>query len=290
MNFLGRFFAGMLFADTTHVERDLVQNYEKVLRSWYHYIDSFPDKERMLLSQSINFSELRNMISIELVDISGEEKSEEDLISDLQEVDHDYKVRKLHRIEETLYHAEKKYEYVYNLVRSIHYRLKNELHLLDKIAANSANYDKLITHLKNEIELERILVDKIKRIDEEQGAGKFDKLFKSLLTGKQVIINIESRKGKLFDAIQNKGSEEPNSVVYKWVDAVLAKVEDAISDAVSNGDIPCSPNADFEFVNSGFFEKMARDTIRSISPAGVSERTIEIFVHNFRETYNERGL
>jgi len=107
MNFLGRFLKGI-----ESVEQDLYDNNKKIIKLWNQYIESFPEKEKLVNSQSAIFpssiylTRLKELINSEMVDISEEEVSEQELIVGLNEIDHDYEIRDLHRLQETLDYAE----------------------------------------------------------------------------------------------------------------------------------------------------------------------------------------
>ena len=132
--------------------------------------------------------QLKKLLELELVDISGEEREESEIISDLEEIEHSKKVKRVHKLEQCLGYAETKYEYVYRLLHQLHAILKTQIHIVLKLQIESKDTEKLISPLKLQLELEIELLNKIEKIE------TFHNLFLALIKGEHIIRTMDERE------------------------------------------------------------------------------------------------
>ena len=191
----------------------------------------------------------------------------------------------------------------------IHSCLRTESHILDKMMSSSSNFKYFYAYLVEEISLEKRIIEKIRHFDEEipglfdrlsaafmkpnpiknallaiRGPEKFNKLFEALLKGEYIIKNLDEKKGAVLEAMRR--SDEKGYLVRKWIDAVFIKIKETeYRDLLEKQHY----YDDFEFINSSKFVDFAGQIIRSISPRA-SDSMIELFVHDFRNAYNRRGI
>jgi len=289
MGLLNRF-----FGSTEAVAKEIEADDESIIKHWKHYLATIPRKKEIIQHTwtsleadfQTNLQELNKLLDLELADISGEEKEESELISDLEAIEHSQKVKRAQRFKQCLGYAETKYEYVHGLLHQLHSILKSQMRLLAKLQKGSKYAEKLISHLKSQLQLELEILNKIEHIE------TFHSLFLALVKGEHIIKTMDSREKKLTKKMQ-KGvskifSNEINEgITYDWAMAVFSAIEAKIQEGIANGMFPGNnPDVDFEFVNKPGFVDLARQTIQTLKKRKVSEQMINVFVHLFREWYN----
>lgn len=270
-----------LFGSTESIAKDMEKDDQAILKIWRDYLDTVPKKNVN------NLQELRKLLELELIDIHKEERDEKELISDLEAVEHSKKVKRVHRLEQCLGYAETKHEYVHELLQHLYSILRHQMRLVDKLLAGSKNSEKLIAHLKSQLELE---LETIKKIE---GIKTFHELFSVLVKGEHIIKTMDSREKRLLKKMQNGMSkiftnEVKEGITYEWAMTVYDEVQDLVMDheaLLAKGYDP-HDDVDFEFVNKPEFIELVRETIKNIRKREVSEQIINVFVHIFREWYN----
>jgi len=228
---------------------------------------------------------LKDIVALELVKISEEEKTEEELLADISAIEHDENVNRLHRLEDCLCYKETQHKYVYHLLEELHMLLKQELHIVDKLSA-SQNESILIAKLKECWKLEKIILEKIKMED----MASFHPFFVALLKGEQLIQRLSEEETRLISKMQ-KEMDEDEGLIAEWANEVYFAIKDKVHEAVANGILEHHMYIHLEFVNRPEFVDLVRSTLKSIQSKHkqeVSESEINVFVHVFREWYNGR--
>jgi len=282
-----------LFGSTEAAANEIKSDEKDIIKHWKDYLATVPKKKELIekISEGSELQgflkELVNLLELELVDISSEEKQESEIISDLESIEHSQKIKRIHRLEQCLAYAETKYEYVYHLLQQLHSILKSQIQIVNKLAAGSKKTEKLISHLKQQLELEHEIIKKIEQIE------TFHDLLLALAKGEHIIRTMDSREKKLLKRMQ-KGitqifsREITEGITYEWAMEVYNAVEDLIMDeeAVLARGYDLHQDIEFEFVNSPQFVELARETIQRLKKRKVSQQMINVFVHLFREWYN----
>ena len=148
-----------LFGSTESIAKEIEADEESIIKHWKHYFSTISKKKEIIEKLQLNnfqtnLQELKILLEQELVDISGEEREELEIISDLEEIEHSQKVKRVHKLEQCLGYAETKYEYVHRLLHQLHAILKSQIHMVLKLQTGSKDTEKLISHLKSQLELE----------------------------------------------------------------------------------------------------------------------------------------
>jgi hypothetical protein len=281
-----------LFSSTEYVTREIEADEESILKHWKHYIGTISKKkeiiEKLRLDNNFktNLQELKKLLELGLVDISREERDESEIISDLEAIEHSQKVKRVHKLEQCLGYAETKYEYVHRLLHQLYAILKIQIHIVLKLQIGSRDTEKLISHLKLQLELEIELLNKIEKIE------TFHNLFLALIKGEHIIKTMDEREKRLLKKMQ-KGiskiffNEINEGITYEWAMTIFNAIEDKVHEGVANGMFPrYHPDIDFEFANRPEFVDFVREGIQSLRKRKVSEQMINVFVHLFREWYN----
>jgi len=198
---------------------------------------------------------------------------------------HSVKIQRVHKLEQCLGYAETKYEYVYGLLKQLDVILKNQMQLVRMLQVKSKKTDELISHLKAQLELELIILEKIKKIE------TFHTLFLALVKGEHIIHRMDAAEKKLLAKMQSGmgkifSQEITKGVLYEWAMTVFSGMEDKVHELVADGMLDQHPDMDFEFVNRGEFVDLVRECIQRLRKRKVSEQMITVFVHLFREWFN----
>lgn len=281
-----------LFRTNEAVAKGIDLDDESILKSWTKYSKTIPRKKELIEALRLdsklqsNLQELRSILAYELVSVHDEEIEEKELIHDLERIEHSQKIKRVHRLEQCLGYAETKYEHVYELLRQLYSVLKSQIHLTEKLLTGVKNPERLIAHLKSQLELELEIIKQIERIE------TFHNLFSTLVKGEHIIREMDSKEKKLLNKMQ-KGmtkifSKEINEgITYQWAITVFNAIEDKVHEGVAKGIFPgYHPDIDFEFANRPEFVDLVRETIQNLKKRKVSEQMINVFVHIFREWYN----
>lgn len=285
-----------LFGSTESIAKEIELDEEEAIRNWKKYLKTISKKKEVIerLRVDKNFQsdlqDLKELLELELIDLSNEEKDESELIADLETIKHSQKIKRVQKLEQCLGYAETKYEYVYGLLRQLSSVLQNQLHLVKALQEKSKDIKQLLSHLKLQLELELKVLKQIEEIK------TFHNLFLALVKGEHIIRSMDSREKRLLQKMQ-KGiskiflNEIKEGVTYEWTMTVFNAIEDKVHEGVANGMFPgYHPDIDFEFANRSEFVELVMETIQGLRKRKVSEQMINAFVHLFREWYNhERG-
>lgn len=282
-----------LFGSTESLAREMEADDESILQHWTHYLGTISKKKKLVgglrVSSSFqkNLGNLKKLLDLELVDISGEEKDESELISDLKKMGHQERIKRVHRLEQCLMYVETKYEYVYQLLHQLHLVLQAQMHLVMNLLAKAKKINLLISHLQNELEVEGEIILKIK------GVKTFHDLFLALVKGEHIIRRMNAREKKLLRKMQEEfrrvfASEIKEGITYEWTSLVYNAVEDIVTDheAIMAEGYDPHPDVEFEFVNGQKFADLVQDVLVHIRGRRASESMLNVFLHLFREWFN----
>ncbi len=280
-----------LFGSTESIAQELERDDKVILRHWKSYLATISRKKKMIEQLQVDsqrsLKELRKLLDLELADISSEKKLEQEVVSDLEILEHAERIKRVHRLEECLGYVETKYAYVHGLLQQLYSVLRSQIHLVSLLSAHPQEIQRLVSHLQSQFALELEILQKIEKIE------TFHDLFLALVKGEHVIKKMDKGEKRLLERMQ-KGvrgifsSEVTEGITREWALDVFNAVQDIVTDheaILANGLDP-HPDVDFEFVNRPEFIVLARETIYNLKKRKVSEPMITVFVHLFREWYN----
>jgi hypothetical protein len=277
-----------LFASTGSLSKRARQEEAAVLKSWAQYKDTFPEKERLISQLPYQFGQrrtswqrLQRLLKLELVDIHAEEKEQAELLADIRALEHAQKISRVQRLEHSLAYVETKYKYVYELLRHLYAILTSEADLLKKvmIVSDLSPYRKVVSNLKAELAVEKILLEKIGAIE------TFSRLLLDLVRGEQVIQTLNSKEKKLVKMFR-KGSPV-GGVTDKLILDVFEGLDDKIHEAVAAGLLEYHQAVDLEYVNGAGFVDVVKEAVQRVRGRALSEPLLTAFIHLFREKYNQ---
>ncbi len=288
-----------LFRSAESIAKEIELDDKVILKAWKEYLKTIPLKKRAVLSlrdiPSSSFpargsplarvlSELSGLLTLELTDISREERTEAELLSDLDLVEHSQKVKRVQRLEHCLAYAKTKYEYAYQLLHHLHLILQMQINLVKRLASSRAR-QKLISHLSSQLELELGIIAQIQKIKD------FHNLFLALVKGEHIVHTMDVAEKKLLKKMgkeMNKifSGETTNGITLQWVQVVFDAIEDKALEAVDAGRLEYHYDMNFEFVNRPEFVNLVRESRQKLSGRRVSEQMVTVFTHLFRKWYN----
>lgn len=297
-----------LLGSTESIAKHGEKDEQIILRSWKQYISTVPEKEQIINQLPISFGERKNLLRrlkkllrLELADVFTAEKEEDDLVLNLQSLEHNKKIKKVHRLEACLGYFETRHEYVYELLRHLYTVLKSEARLLEKLTNNKdiRKFRKLVGHLKSEFEVEQTLLKKI------EGIETFHNLFSALVKGEHTIHRMDSEEKRLIQKVQKEFTKtfaflagrsishqitplkKDKGLMNNWTIDVFNRIEVRVFLGIMDEVFPgLHPDIDFEFVNRPEFVLLVKKSYYDLTEKKVSDEVINVFVHLFREWYN----
>lgn len=287
MGFLNR-----LFGSIEVVARDLEEENNKLVSLWEQYVRTVAEKKNLADNLPLDTVRLRELVNLELEEISLDENAGIRVIKDLKSIKLDRRIARIHRLSHALDYAETKYIYIYKLLEQIYSILKTQLYLLGALEKEKNNR-KLAKNFQDQIKLEQLILEKIRRLNQREGPNTFKGIFLALIRGEVTIRKLDAIAQRHFKKMQRIFSNEiPESITYQWVEKVVSSIENKIHEAVADGLIPhYHQDIAFEVINRPMFVDLVRESIESLKPGKkVSERMIAIFVEDFRQGFNEKGL
>jgi hypothetical protein len=294
MGLLNRFFKSQ-----EELAKDVALKDDDFLRAWNEYHKTVNEKSVLIefLSKD-NYLQtvpkLQKLLDLELSEIEGEKKTEKQLVDDLKSIEHDKRIQKVKNLFNRLCYAESKYTYIYKLLNELHNAIVAQLHIVEKLS--SANdVDTLISHLKSQSAVES---EVIKQIETRE---TFHGLFLALVKGEQIIGRMDAKEKQLlkrmsviltenFRIRSLPGPQRKKGLTYEWSDKVYTGILDQVGEYIARheeDDAGNNPDVDFEFVNHPEFFDFVRKCAKEVG-LDPSEQMINVFVHVFRELYNDK--
>ena len=270
---------------------------KKIISIWNKYLRTFEEKGKLIFSikeddMSQSVIKLRVLLDIELIDISKSEDLEEDVIEDLRKLGHSENLKRIHKLQRCLGYAETTYEYVHALMKKLYSIIILEVRCADKedFAIDDVN------ELKELYNLELEIINKTKTFSKTQRRETFQEVFVSLVAGERIIKRMNNTEKRLMRSMKrvmdkvlttNEDEQINEGIIFAWVADVVNAIDDEIGEGIANflfsGD---NEDINLEFVNKPQFVDLVREKRRALTQDRISEESINVFVHLFREWYN----
>lgn len=282
-------FLNTLFHSSTSLAKNAEKADEDILAAWKEYYTTIAAKKRIIEKLPYAFGErkqllqkLQRLLKLELVDVHMLECNEQEVIGDLHSLGHSERIRKVHRLEETLGYAETKYQYIYNVLLHLYVTLRQEAAACTTLAkvTELKQYRKHVKLLHAEFQVELIIIEKIKSRE------TFYDLLLALVKGEEIIEQMTAKEKKIVRKM--RGETPIGGITDKWMVDVFNALEEIVYQYIGEGRLDQHPHVDFEFVNGSSFVGLARKVIEELRGRKVSPELLDSFVHMFREKYNER--
>ena len=154
-----------LFGSSESVAVEIETDSEKITSILADYISTLPKKIGLIDKLDPNkinlkdIQELNKLLDLELVEIKNLEVDEVELIADLESIEHDKKIKRIHKLEQALFHAATRYQYVYQLLEQIYIILTKQKQIIIRLLDLSTEAEVLVHHLKLQLDLEVEVVE-----------------------------------------------------------------------------------------------------------------------------------
>lgn len=272
---------------------------KEFLNIWQDYHKTVDEKKALISAISVdnyqNFvPRLKALLTLELSDIEDEKISEKGLIAVLNSIEHDERMLGVMRLYDRLCYAENKYKYIYVLLEKLQYALRVQIHIVEKLESGK-EIAVLIAHLKSEFAVEQEIVKQI------ESRETFHELFLALVKGEQIIGRMDAKEKQLlkrmkliltgsFEIKSRSGPERKKGITYGWANKVYTGIKIKVKEFIASheqDEVGQHEFSDFEFVNHPDFVDFVRKCALELGD-NPSEQMINVFVHTFRELYNDK--
>jgi hypothetical protein len=288
MGLLNRFFKSQ-----EELAKDVSLKDEDFLRAWNDYHKTVNEKSVLIeFLSSDNYLQtvpkLQKLLALELSDIENEKKTERALIDDLDSIDHYKHIQRVANLHNRLAYAETKYKYIYKLLNMLHNAIVTQMHIVERLPS-ADDVETLISHLKNQSEVE---LDVMKQVESRE---TFHGLFLALVKGEHIVGRMDAKEKQLLKRMELVmqgvlSDERKKGNVYQWADKVFKGVQNQIGEYIARheeDEVGNNPDVDFEYVNHSEFIDFVKQCAIEVGEKP-SEQMITVFVHTFREWYNNR--
>src|SRR3989344_5438831 len=267
----------------------LLKDNKKIIKVWNKYLGTIEEKGKLISKLSKDNSDakkLRKLLNTDLVDISGEEVLEDEMIKNLSKLEHQEAVKRVHRLERCLGYLETRYEYLHNLMVQVYYLLNEEMNCLDSLPEK-------LDKLKELYKLELEIVGKINNFGKVQRVETFNEVFINLVRREKIIEGMNDREKKLYKKVikgmerlyaTDEEKQKNDGITLEWIIEVEKAIQEKIDEGIDNEIfLGYHPDIGYEFVNKPQFVDLVREKLKVIRKGKLSEEMINIFVLMFRE-------
>jgi len=304
-----------VFGSVKDIAENEIMDGKIILGKWEDYLDTIPEKKEIIAKLPYAFGRrraplrrLKQLLTLEIVDIRAAKKVEDDMIHNLESLEHSERMKRVERLEACFAYVESHDRYIYNLLCHLYVILRSELRLAEKLGKNKdiRKYRKWVGLLTSELTMERSALNQMYELDE------FHDIFLALVKREKVIKSMDAREKRLLRTMQKRvdkinSGEISTGITQEWGTAVFNAVKIKVQKAYDNGILGWdNPHVDFRFVNGPEFVDLARGTIYAIrfkkererypeesifnfpKRKEVSKQMINVFVYTFREWFNSK--
>ena len=276
---------------------------KKIESEWAASKDSYAKRKQ--IAEQLQFPdpnqdsllEARRLTGAEIATARELKVSEADVLIDLEKTEHSQKIRKVHKLEACLGYVKSRAEQLFHLLMMWKDTLEKQEFLLDYLVSGSRN-EKLLTHLRLELEIEGHILDQMASIPSLLG------LLETISKRASLAEQIDAHKKRLFahmDYWSRRAPADalPPGLLFHVVDDILAALSDQVDRAFEQGIISgLHQDADLEFIHRPKFIdlvahliELRRAKIAAQHPERppkkpLSRELVEGFVRSFREAYD----
>ncbi|MBW2974572.1 hypothetical protein KY366_02545 [Candidatus Woesearchaeota archaeon] len=306
-----------IFGSVEDIAKNEVMDDNTILGKWEDYLETIPEKKRIIEKLSRLFDKrkaslrrLKKLLTLEIVDVQVTKKDEDDMISNLESLEHSRRMKRIERLRLCFDSVETEDKYVYNLLCHIYVILRSEWRLVEKLENNEdiRKYRKWVGLLRSELAMERSVLNQM--YYDNHDVPVFHDIFTALVRREKVMESMDDKEKKLLRTMQKRmdkisSGKISTGITLEWGRAVFHATKIKVQEAYDRGILSGDYGADFQFVNRPEFIDLVREVISKIRNKreregykgdpllffprnkDVSERMIKVFVHVFREWFNE---
>ncbi|MFH0874571.1 MAG: hypothetical protein V1859_01445 [archaeon] len=237
-------------------------------------------KKTEIIRQTI--SELQELLLRQLHNLEIEEKDEKELTSDLESVRHDKRIRRLHKIDHCLRVADTTHEYVYELLTQLYKILATQLNIVNQLIRKNQYTAKLIAHLRQQLELEVIIENKI--------SESFYQYFTQVVNNVSLVLRLNADEKILLAQLEREfqgsfSNKIKGGLIDDWAQEVLYRVEEIT-------DLENADGIDYLVVNRPEFVDIVRAVLTELIGVGAYiveydiNQLVNVFAYRFRQWFN----
>jgi hypothetical protein len=286
-----------MFGSDKAIAKEEIKEGDIILSKWRDYVDTVPEKKEIIAKLPSAFGgkiavlkRLRELLTLEMVDIHVVEKDEDDMIKNLEALEHSGRRMRLDRLEASLAYEETKLRYIHNLMIHLYVILKSEWSIVENLfqKLDITKYSKKVGHLTSELELETEVLRQISLRE------TFNELFVGLVNRDETIEYMDANEKRLLRTVQKRmnsvfAGEIKTGVTYQWALNVF-KASEIKVDELFEANPYGHEELGFEFVNSAEFIPFVIKWKPDAREKEFSDEMVKVFVHAFREWYNHREI
>ncbi|GEM_PF-4650828 len=271
------------------------------------YVASALQKRNVILSLTpANYQQqlpiLRRLLQNELVELGEMERTDAELVANLQAFHRDKAIKRAKRLDACLGYAEMKEEHVHYFLIQLYHTLRSEWAAVLLLEKGVGNIAEIIEKLKGLWSVEKALLDQMSKRDANGNgvfvdAGSFKgsvvDLFSKLVRGEHVIHSMDEHMRELVQQLMPQMREDPvagtRGRLVDFIENIHQAVKDRINELVASGDELQHEHLDFDVVNRPDFIELVRAKNAEHS-AGLDEDELRAFVLIYRNWFNKWGL
>jgi hypothetical protein len=238
---------------------------------------------------------LKELLELEIVEIGDEQAAEADLIAELDEIKHKFRIDRIERLRSCVNESETEFDHGYRLLKELFSILKAEIHMCNLLLKNFQGVKQvpdlhLIQNFGQEFQLEMVVMKHIALI-EEVDEKKFVGILLALAKGEATIHRMEAMKNKFVAEVEDEVSgiyagKIQEGPLFECLSMIYANVEKLFTTKLAES-IPNTPYSPYETVNSASFVTYASAILRRGLGRDTDPKKIDAIIHVFRQLYNE---
>jgi len=181
----------------------------EIIGIWKNYLQSVERKSKIVQQMtSENYAtfldQLKELVDLELVEITDEENYGKKYVEDIQRIEHDERIQRVKRLEQTLFYVESKHRYLDKLLEQLHEVLRLQKYYVDSLSGLTVH--SFLPALAKTVQEEEAII-------KEADLPDFHELFLAIAKGEAMVKRMR-KKTCPPDAIQTRANIQPTST--KW--------------------------------------------------------------------------
>ncbi|MBS3125109.1 hypothetical protein J4211_02560 [Candidatus Woesearchaeota archaeon] len=259
----------------------------EIIGIWKNYLQSVERKSKIVQQMtSENYAtfldQLKELVDLELVEITDEENYGKKYVEDIQRIEHDERIQRVKRLEQTLFYVESKHRYLDKLLEQLHEVLRLQKYYVDSLSGLTVH--SFLPALAKTVQEEEAII-------KEADLPDFHELFLAIAKGEAMVKRMSAQEKRLVHLMRFKlepifNQQVQSGLIYEWASAVMGGLQQQTYSLIQSDALKQHWYVDLEFVNRPEFEDFVRKTINGLRKRPVSEQALTSFVEVFRDWYN----
>jgi len=148
--------------------RQIEIDYDEVLAVWKEYYKTIPNKAAAIRGTVSTFAleTLKELLTIELVDINTDERTDKEILKELHALEHEERIRRAQQVERDVEETESSYRHVVELLRHLYGILKEQQKVVLAMIAGKESALDGRRALEQLLEAESMIIEKIDAVED----------------------------------------------------------------------------------------------------------------------------